>query len=145
MTSKVMTYEVDAHVVRPGVSKAMIAGKSGVVEFDSSAGQSPELPGPADLLVTAFAACALKNVERMSKLQGFSYSGASIKVVAEREEQPPRIARITYTITIETEEPPRKMELLHRNIARQGTIYNTLASTCEVTGQLLTTQPRGTQ
>jgi len=141
MPAEIMTYQVTARVVGPGVSRGVITGKSGEITFDSSAGQSPELPGPADLLVTAFAACILKNVERMSTLQHFTYAGASIVVTAEREERPPRIARIAYRLTIETDEPDRKMELLHHNIARQGTIYNTLARACEVTGELITARP----
>ena len=141
MTTSIMSYHVNAQVVQPGVSRAVITGKTGSVDFDSSAGQSPDLPGPADLLVTAFAACVLKNVERMSRLQRFDYSGASIEVTAEREESPPRIARITYTLSVETTEPERKMELLHHNIVRQGTIYNTLARSCDVTGELLTVRP----
>jgi uncharacterized OsmC-like protein len=137
MTQANLTYQVNARVVRPGISSGTIAGKSDEVLFDTSAGQRPDLPGPADLLVTAFAACVLKNVERMSTLQHFTYTGASIEVIAEREEHPPRIARITYRLTIETDEPERKMELLHRNIARQGTIFNTLALACEVSGELI--------
>src|SRR5690606_9146919 len=110
------------------------------IEFDTSAGQLPDLAGPADLLVTAFAACVLKNIERMSRLQGFTWHGADIVVTAERQVAPPRIARIAYRLTVETDEPARKMELLHRNIARQGTIYNTLARACEVTGELVVTR-----
>jgi uncharacterized OsmC-like protein len=124
-----------------GVSSATIDGKSGEVTFDTSAGQSATLPGPADLLVTAFAACVLKNVERMSGMQPFTYHGASIDVTAEREVNPPRIARIDYRLIVETDEPDRKMQLLHRNIARQGTIYNTLERACEVSGELVTARP----
>lgn len=141
MTADLMTYQVTARVVGPGVSRAAVRGKTGEVDFDTSAGQSDSLPGPADLLVTAFAACVLKNVERMSALQHFEYRGASITVVATREINPPRIAQITYVLTVETDEPERKMELLHRNIMRQGTIYNTLAQSCEVSGQLVTSRP----
>lgn len=141
MSGPLLTYTVKAHVVEPGVSRGAIGGKTAEISFDTSAGQRESLPGPADLLVTAFAACVLKNVERMSRLQPFSYSGASIEVTAEREERPPRIAAITYRLTIVTDEPARKMELLHRNIARQGTIYNTLALACDVAGEIVTEAP----
>jgi uncharacterized OsmC-like protein len=94
-------------------------------------------------LVTAFAACVLKNVERMSRLQPFRYETAEIEVTAVREEQPPRIARIHYRLTITTSEPQRRVDLLHYNIARQGTIYNTLASACEVTGEIIAIPPNG--
>lgn len=143
MSNTLLTYRVTARVLNKGVSEAEVAGKTARIQFDTSAGQSEVLPGPADLLVTAFAACVLKNVERMSRLQPFRYETAEIEVVAVREEQPPRIARIHYRLTITTSEPQRRVDLLHYNIARQGTIYNTLASACEVTGEIIAVPPNG--
>jgi uncharacterized OsmC-like protein len=137
MSGQRLTYSVRARVVGPGVSRADVAGKTETIAFDTSAGQSPALPGPADLLVAAFAACVLKNVERMSRLQPFRYEGAEIEVTAEREDRPPRIVRIRYRLVVTTEEPQRRVELLHHNIARQGTIYNTLAQACDVEGEIV--------
>ncbi len=141
MTQQILTYGVTASVTSPGISTGNISGKSAKVEFDTSAGQSDSLPGPADLLVTAFAACVLKNVERMSSFMPFAYDGATIEVTAERETNPPRMARINYLLTVNTDEPERRVELLHRNISNQGTIYNTLAQVCEITGQIATERP----
>lgn len=137
MNVKNLTYSIHAQVVGPGVSRGEIAGKSEPITFDTSAKQSPSLPGPADLLVAAFAACVLKNVERMSELQPFNYTGAEIEVTAEREDHPPRITQIRYRLIVATDEPQRRLDLLHRNIARQGTIYNTLARSCDVEGELV--------
>jgi uncharacterized OsmC-like protein len=128
------SYEIEARVVRPGVSAA--TSKQAVIEFDTSAGQSEILPGPADLLTAAFAACVLKNVERFSQILPFRYQEASIKVVAERQEAPPKI-RVTYSLQLVTDEPEQRVELLHRNIRKYGTIYNTLAATCDVSGKVL--------
>jgi uncharacterized OsmC-like protein len=141
MNEQRLTYAVRARVVGPGVSRGAIDGKTAEVEFDTSAGQSECLPGPADLLVTAFAACVLKNVERMSRLQPFRYEGAEIEVTAERETQPPRIATIRYRLTVVTDEPQRRVDLLHHNLARQGTIYNTLARDCDVSGEIVAISP----
>ncbi len=107
------------------------------IPFDASVGQSPTLPGPAELLVAAFAACALKNVERFSELLPFRYRGASIHVVAERAERPPRIAAIRYTLRIATDEAPHRVALLHDNIRTFGTIFNTLAASCPVSGEII--------
>jgi uncharacterized OsmC-like protein len=141
MSEQRLTYSVRARVVGSGVSRGAIAGKTAEVEFDTSAGQSESLPGPADLLVTAFAACVLKNVERMSRLQPFRYEGAEIEVTAEREVNPPRITTIHYRLTVTTDEPQRRVDLLHHNIARQGTIYNTLARSCDVSGEIVAVAP----
>ena len=121
--------------MRPGVSAA--ASKQAVIEFDTSAGQSEILPGPADLLTAAFAACVLKNVERFSQILPFRYQEASIKVVAERQEAPPKMIRVTYSLQLVTDEPQQRVDLLHRNIRKYGTIYNTLAATCDVSGRVI--------
>jgi uncharacterized OsmC-like protein len=128
-------YQIEARVVRPGVSAA--ASKQAVIEFDTSAGQSEILPGAADLLTIAFAACVLKNVERFSRILPFRYQEASIKVEAERQEAPPKMIHITYTLQLVTDEPKHRVDLLHRNIRQHGTIYNTLAATCDVSGEVV--------
>ena len=128
-------YEVKARIVGPGVSEA--ACKASRIAFDSSAGQSPDLPGPAELLASAFAACLLKNVERFSEMLPFRHAGASVRVTAEREDHPPRFARIRYELRVATDEEPWRVELLHRNLRKYGTVYNTLAATCDVSGELV--------
>jgi uncharacterized OsmC-like protein len=133
------SYEIEARVVRPGVSAA--TSKQAVIEFDTSAGQSEVLPGPADLLTMAFAACVLKNVERFSKMLPFRYQEASINVVAERQEAPPKMIRVTYSLRLVTDEPQQRVDLLHLNIRKHGTIYNTLAATCDVSGKVLVQSP----
>jgi uncharacterized OsmC-like protein len=127
-------YEVSASVVKGGVATAQ--AKQSAIRFDGSAQQDPVLPGPAELLAAAFAACALKNVERFSKILPFRYESASIRVVAEREEPPPRIVSIHYRLTIDTDEPAKRVELLHRNLRKYGTVYNTLAAACRVNGEI---------
>jgi uncharacterized OsmC-like protein len=139
MDSTPLRYEVEARVVALGVSEARC--KQTAVRFDSSAGQSESLPGPAELLAMAFAACALKNVERFSKLLPFRYEDAWIRVVAERQDAPPRFTSIEYELHISTDEPPERVDLLERNMAKYGTVYNTLASACEVSGKVIAAEP----
>lgn len=133
VSSGTMRYEVEAHVVGPGVSRARI--KASAIDFDTAAGETASLPGPADLLVTAFAACVLKNVARFAERLPFRYRGAAIHVTAEREDRPPRIARLHYVLRVNTDEPPHRVDLLHRNVAKFGTIFNTLAAACAVSGE----------
>jgi uncharacterized OsmC-like protein len=104
--------------------------------FDGTAGRLEDLPGPADVLSAALCACILKNVERFSHLLPFRYETASVEVTAEREDPPPRIVRMHYELEIVTEEPPARVELLHRNIQKFGTITNTLGKACELSGTI---------
>lgn len=139
MSQQPLSYHVEARTARQGVSTAKI--KESEIAFDTSDGQSDELPGPADLLTLAFAACVLKNVERFSHMLHFHCDAAQIEVTSERQAPPPRISRISYTLRIQTDEPAQRVDLLHRNIKKFGTIYNTLAATCEVEGEIVAETP----
>lgn len=130
-----MRYEVEARIVGPGVSE--VTCRASRIAFDSSPAQGSELPGPAELLAAAFAACLLKNVERFSEIQPFHHSGASVRVEIERQDSPPRFTRIAYELRLVTDEDERRVGLLHRNLQKHGTVFNTLASACEVTGELI--------
>jgi uncharacterized OsmC-like protein len=129
-----MRYEVDAWIVGPGVSE--VAARAGRIAFDSSPVPGPDLPGPAELLGAAFAACLLKNVERFSGILPFRHSGASVHVELERQDSPPRFTRITYDLRVVTDEDERRVRLLHHNLRKHGTVFNTLAAVCEVSGEL---------
>ena len=58
----------------------------------------------------------------------FTFDSATVDVHAERQDNPPKITRITYELTVTTDEPAHRVDLLHANIQRHGTIFNTLAS-----------------
>ena len=130
-----LTYTVDAGRVEPGVSIGRT--RHAELRFDTGADLSDDLFGPADLLGAAFAACLLKNVERFSHILPFRYERASVHVVLEREDRPPRIARIHYQLRVATDEPAHQVDLLERNLTKFGTIYNTLASACQVSGEIV--------
>ncbi|HTJ84121.1 MAG TPA: OsmC family protein [Polyangiaceae bacterium] len=129
-----MTYTVTASTRRGGT--ASVRARASDIAFDGSAQAGETLPGPADLLCAALSACILKNVERFSKILPFRYESASIEVTAEREEPPPRIVRMHYKLRVVTDEPTARIELLHKNIRKFGTITNTLAAACELTGEI---------
>ena len=133
------TYTVTAHTNGDGTSTAVTNGEA--IRFDSSPTQGDEFPGPADLLTVAFAACMLKNVERMGELLPFEWTSASVEVHAERQDSPPKMTAITYRLEVVTDEPEHRVDLLHRNISRYGTIYNTLAAACDVSGEVVAVRP----
>jgi uncharacterized OsmC-like protein len=132
-------YAVDAEN-RPG-GTATISARTSTLAFDGSTETGELLPGPADLLAAALAACLLKNVERFSHLLPFRYEHASVHVEVEREEPPPRIVRARYILRIVTDEPEQRVDLLHRNILRFGTITNTLAAACDLSGTIAAETP----
>ena len=49
--------------------------------------------------------------------------------------------RARYVLRIETDEPDRRVALLHRNIIRSSTVVNTLAASCDVQGEIVAERP----
>ncbi len=128
------SYSVVAATNGDGTS-TITTGQRQIV-FDSSRGQGDELPGPADLAASAFAACVLENVERFGEILDFEWRHARIEVTADRQDAPPKLTSIEYRLEIATGESDHRIEHLHRNISKFGTIYNTFAAACDVHGTI---------
>ncbi len=127
-----LEYKISA-VSQKGGKAESLANKS-IIEFDASNGRDTVLPNPAELLLSALAACILKNLERYSEILKYPYKTAKIKVKGERNDNPPSMKRIDYTLEVETDIDERKINNWHKNIIRFGTISNTLATACELEG-----------
>ncbi|MFN2337421.1 MAG: OsmC family protein [Gammaproteobacteria bacterium] len=91
---------------------------------------------PAELLLAAIAACILKNMERVAPMISFDYRGVTVRVQGVRQDSPPRMARIDYVIEVDSDENDRRLELMHENIRKYGTVYNTVAPGTELQGVL---------
>jgi uncharacterized OsmC-like protein len=48
----------------------------------------------------------------------------------------PKMVRINYEIVVDTDENDQRMDLLHRNLRKYGTISNTLAKATELVGTI---------
>lgn len=129
-----MQYEVSGSITPE--REAFYSVRKSDVSFGVLVSQD-EQPNPAELLLGAFAACCLKNVQRFSGLMGFDYSDARIEVTGERQEKPTKIISIHYVIYINGADDKLNPGLLQRNIQKFGTIYNTLKEVCEVSGELV--------
>lgn len=134
MSDAPTTYSITARSTKGGTASA--TAKNERIEFDASRGPGGDLPGPAELLLTAFSACTLKNLERISKMLPFHYEAASMQVEGERQSAPPKFIQIRYTLKIVTDQPD-KLDLVHKNLSRYGTITNTLAEACELEGEIV--------
>jgi uncharacterized OsmC-like protein len=135
-----LEYEVKAEQVIPNFST--VRTKRAQIYFDSSPKQSEHLFNPAELFLSAFAACVLKNVERFSEILKFSYTKADISVHGVREEPPPRLTKVHYELTIWTEESQHRIDLLRKNLEKHGTIFNTIALACIVSGEVRIESPK---
>ena len=78
----------------------------------------------------------IKNVERFGQILPFTYESAEIDVELRRQDRPPRFDRVDDVLRLVTNEPQARIDLLARNLAKYGTVYNTLAAGCEGSGRI---------
>ncbi len=133
-------YRITAHA-RAGDVGAAETGTTSIDLDTTWGGGQTGLPGPAEILATAFAACLLKNLARSGDLLGFGYEEAHVEVIARRQDSPPKFTEIRYTLHVVTDEPERRVQLAHRNLRNYGTVYNTLAAVCDVHGEMVGIPP----
>jgi uncharacterized OsmC-like protein len=92
---------------------------------------------PVELLLAALSACMIKGTERVSETLGIEYDSLHVSLSAKRPVDDARIESIDYVITIGTLGDQNKLDLLHKNLMKFGTIYNTIQSGTRLTGQIL--------
>lgn len=114
-----------------------VFAKSATLAIDTSLAGSPTELNPVELLMAAQAACFIKGIERVAPTLNFAFSKVSVFLEAERPETEARISNLTYRIEIDTEESDARLELLHKNLKRQGTIYNTISATTNLHGEVV--------
>ncbi|MCZ8083960.1 MAG: OsmC family protein [Rhodobacteraceae bacterium] len=98
---------------------------------------------PVELLLSALAACMLKGIERVVPLLHFQLDGAEVSLEAIRQDAPPKLTLIRYQIIVDSAENDQRLDLLHRNILKYGTISNTLAGAVPLEGTLIRVTGRG--
>jgi uncharacterized OsmC-like protein len=91
---------------------------------------------PAELLLAALAACMIKSIERVTPMIGFDLRGVEIMLHGVRQDSPPKMASIHYELIIDTDETDQRLELLHKNVRKYGTISNTLAQAAQIEGTI---------
>ena len=81
----------------------------------------------------------LKNVQRYSEILNIPYRKAKVRIHGERNDNPPYMKTIHYTLEVDTDADDQKIDNWHKNILKFGTIINTLKRACEVTGAMIKT------
>ena len=89
---------------------------------------------PAELFLAALAACMIKGIERVTPMLNFQLRGVEISLHAVRQDAPPKIISVDYELVVDTGEEDRRLELLHTNVRKFGTIFNTVAAATKLEG-----------
>lgn len=127
-------YQVAGRRHGPGGSVATT--KQAELEIDTGPAGRDDLFNPAELLLAALAGCIIKGIERVAPMISFDFRGIEVVVHGERQDAPPVLASITYEIVVDTDESDRRLELLHTNVRKYGTVSNTLAVAVALAGTI---------
>ena len=134
MSDPKMTFHVET--VRLGPQGSLSRCKQAEIPLDTDLAGNPKAFNPAELLLAALSACIIKGIERVIPILQFDLRGVEVRVDGIRQDVPPRMESITYEIIVDSDEPDRLLELLHDNVRKYGTVFNTVAPGTQLSGTL---------
>jgi len=129
MSFHVESRRVDAH-------GSLARCKNAEIALDTDVAGNADAFNPAELLLAALSACMIKGIERVTPMLKFSLRGVEVRVHGVRQDVPPKMESIEYEIVVDTDEPERRLELLHENVKKFGTVFNTIAPGTQLSGRL---------
>jgi uncharacterized OsmC-like protein len=132
---EMMNFELTAKRLSNTASEAR--SKDVTLEIDSGINPRSDALSPMELLLASQAACFLKGIERTAPTLNIEFTGVKVKMHATRPVLEARIDEISYLIEIETNESDERLELMHKNLKKHGTIYNTISAGTSLRGELV--------
>jgi uncharacterized OsmC-like protein len=105
--------------------------------LDTGVNGRPDAFNPAELFLAAIAACMLKGIERVTPMLKFDLRGVEVRLHGVRQDSPPKMISVEYELAVDTDEDDRRLELLHTNVRKFGTIFNTVAQATKLQAQIV--------
>ena len=133
-TPQKMTFKVEFTRLDADGSQAHC--KDAIIPLDTRLAGRRDAFNPAELLLAALSACMIKGIERMVPILKFELRGVSVTIEGVRQDAPPRMESITYEIVVDTDESDHRIALLHENIRKYGTVFNTVSPGTELHGTM---------
>jgi uncharacterized OsmC-like protein len=127
-----MQFHVVSHRESAHISSSIC--KNAQIDLDTDLAGNPDAFNPAELLLAALSACMIKGIERVTPILKFELRGVEVQVQGVRQDVPPRMEFIRYEIVVDTDESDRRLELLHDNVKKYGTVFNTVAPGTDLSG-----------
>lgn len=129
-----LTYDVVAR--RLNAHGSVAATKEAELVLDTDVAGRSDAFNPAELFLASIAACMIKGIERVSPMLQFAFRGVEVRLHGVRQDAPPMIVSVEYELIVDSDESDARLELLHTNVRKYGTISNTVARATALTGTL---------
>ncbi len=130
-----MEFKVSAKRLNSHGSTALC--KDASITLDTDLAGRKDAFNPAELLMAALAACMIKSIERVTPMLKMEVKGVDVSITAKRQDSPPKLVDVEYKLVVDSAESDQQLELLHKNIQKYGTVYNTLSAGTEIKGTLI--------
>lgn len=127
-----LEYRVTA--ARLGAEGSQARCKDAAITLDTSMAGRTDAFNPAELFLAAIAACMIKGIERVAPMLKFEFRGVEVHLHGLRQDSPPKMTAIDYELIVDTDETDHRLELLHQNVRKYGTISNTVAAATKLEG-----------
>lgn len=132
---KKMSFHVSAQRIDAHGSQAYC--KESTITLDTDLKGRPDAFNPAELLLAALAACMIKGIERVTPILKFELRSITVNITGIRQDVPPGMESITYQIIVDSDENDHRLDLLHENVRKYGTVFNTVAPGTQLSGTLI--------
>lgn len=129
-----LEYRVNA--IRQDAHGSLARCKDAEIVLDTDVGGRPDAFNPAELFLASIAACMIKGIERVTPMLGFDLRAVEVRLHAVRQDAPPKIVSVDYDLIIDTPESDQRLELLHTNVRKYGTIFNTVMAATALSGRI---------
>lgn len=126
---RVSARRVDAH-------GSVARCKDAEIVLDTDMAGRPDAFNPAELLLAALSACMIKGIERVTPILKFQFRRVEVRIHGVRQDVPPRMESIDYEILVDTDEDDRRIALLHDNVRKYGTVFNTVTPGTALSGTM---------
>ena len=110
--------------------------KDATITLDTDLAGRRDAFNPAEPLLAALSACIVKSIERVTPLLRFQLRGVTVHVHGVRQDVPPKIESINYELVVDTDESEHRLALLHDNVKKFGTVFNTVSPGTDLSGTL---------
>lgn len=129
-----LEYRVNAR--RLDAHGSVASCKDAAVSLDTDVNGRQDAFNPAEMLLAAIAACIIKGIERVMPMLKFNIRGVEVQLHGIRQDSPPKLISIDYELIVDTEEDDHRLDLLHQNVRKYGTIFNTVAAATQLEGNI---------
>src|SRR5450759_3139634 len=131
---KKMLFHVES--VRIDAHGSVARCKGAEITLDTDLAGRKDAFNPAELLLAALSACIIKGIERITPILKFSLRGVEVRIHGVRQDVPPKMESITYEIIVDSDESDHRLKLLHENVNKYGSVFNSVAPGTQLSGEL---------